>query len=152
MNTKFHNLKTGKDTKVITRYSDMIVVLDEGASNAQSITVSDLQEIQLAEVLSFSDHVSAKVVEVPAETVLQDQQDEPETKVADGRIDVNSVKSATVLDRHLLGLGRQSCKKIIDRRPEGGYTDFAQLRETNKDLPLGEEGWSRFERAIKFGE
>lgn len=54
------------------------------------------------------------------------------------KININQV-SFTSLGKALRGVGQLSAKKIIDRKPEGGYAGFEQLKTLNADLNINWE-------------
>ncbi len=54
------------------------------------------------------------------------------------KINVNQV-SASTLGKALRGLGQLSAKKIIDRKPDGGYLGVEQLKTLNADLNVNWE-------------
>ncbi|MFN6460851.1 MAG: hypothetical protein RMZ41_003260 [Nostoc sp. DedVER02] len=54
------------------------------------------------------------------------------------KININQVSGST-LGKALRGLGHLAAKKIIDRKPEGGYLGVEQLKTLNADLNVNWE-------------
>ena len=54
------------------------------------------------------------------------------------KININEV-SGQILGKALKGLGVTSAKKIIDKKPEGGYVGFEQLKTLNANLNVNWE-------------
>lgn len=54
------------------------------------------------------------------------------------KININQV-SATALGKALRGVGQLSARKIMDRKPEGGYAGVEQLKTLNTDLNINWE-------------
>ncbi len=54
------------------------------------------------------------------------------------KININQV-SASTLGKALRGLGQLAARKIIERKPEGGYAGVEQLKTLNADLNVNWE-------------
>lgn len=64
------------------------------------------------------------------------------------RLNLNLASSTDIAS--LPGIGRVSAKKIVERRANGPYVEFADFRERNKDLPLEENAWSEINSLVCF--
>lgn len=62
------------------------------------------------------------------------------------KININEV-TATALGKALKGVGQLSAKRIIDRKPEGGYMGLEQLKTLNADININ---WEAVSPHIEF--
>lgn len=62
------------------------------------------------------------------------------------RLNINTANFSAIR-KHMGGIGRSAPKKLIDNKPEGGYRDFAHLKELNSDLQIN---WELVESVVVF--
>lgn len=68
-----------------------------------------------------------------------------EPKAGD-KLNINTANFSSIR-KHMGGIGRSAPKKLIDNKPEGGYRDFAHLKELNSDLQIN---WELVESVVVF--
>jgi DNA uptake protein ComE-like DNA-binding protein len=64
----------------------------------------------------------------------------------DNQLNINT-SSFLVLRKHFPGIGRVAPKKIVENRPDGGYKDFEELKELNKELNIN---WDELKDKLVF--
>jgi hypothetical protein len=70
-----------------------------------------------------------------------------EVQVKSGdRLNINQA-NYSLIRKFMPGIGRSAPKKLIDNKPEGGYRDFAHLKECNAELQIN---WDVVESVIVF--
>jgi DNA uptake protein ComE-like DNA-binding protein len=65
-------------------------------------------------------------------------------------INLNTANNVNVVAQKLPGIGKIAAKKLLDRRPEGGYENFLQMVFLNKDLNLDNDAWEKVKELVEF--
>ena len=64
-------------------------------------------------------------------------------------ININE-SNTTAIAAALPGIGKQTAKKICDRKPDGGYKDFDHLKSICSDFHLDAEAWEKVRELVEF--
>lgn len=65
-------------------------------------------------------------------------------------LNLNTETSPSVIALHLPGIGKQTAKKICDRKPDGGYKDFDHLKSVCSDFHLDSSAWEKVKELVEF--
>jgi DNA uptake protein ComE-like DNA-binding protein len=115
--TVFHR-GLGKEVKIKCEYSSHFQCADEN----NFINASKVEGVDLTPVKSFA--------------VLDGGKKDENQPIE--KININEVSSNT-LGKALKGIGQLAAKKIIGKKPDGGYSGFEQLKTLNADLNINWE-------------
>jgi DNA uptake protein ComE-like DNA-binding protein len=82
----------------------------------------------------------------PVRTLNVIEGKKPEDLQPGDRVKINEV-TLSELTSAIPGIGRVTAKKLLDRKPKGGYVGFEQLRIQNQDVQLD---WEKILPLLEF--